>query len=57
MVTTLKQGATKEYIQKLLEKIYKEVRSNGVDTKKYCGSIALKKDALSIQKRMRDEWG
>ncbi|MBL1280489.1 MAG: hypothetical protein COA33_009465 [Fluviicola sp.] len=56
MVAILKQGATKEYIQNLLDKIYKEVRTNGVDTKKYCGKINLKMDALDIQKGMRDEW-
>ncbi len=27
-----------------------------VDTKKYCGVLKLKEDALSIQKRLRDEW-
>ena len=56
MVAILKQGATKEYIQKLLDKITKEMHTDGVNTQKYCGTIKLKEDALTIQKRMRDEW-
>jgi len=56
MVATLKQGATKEYIQKLLNKLSKETRLKGVNTLKYCGKIQLKEDALLIQKRLRDEW-
>lgn len=28
----------------------------GVNTKKYCGVIKLKKDPLDIQKEMRNEW-
>lgn len=28
----------------------------GVDTKKFCGVIKLKEDALTIQKKLRDEW-
>jgi len=56
MVTVLKQGATEEYIRKMLKKLSKEVRSKGVDTLKYCGKIKLKEDALNIQKRLRDEW-
>ena len=56
MVAILKQGATKEYIQKLLDKITKEMHPTGVNTQKYCGTIKLKDDALTVQKRMRDEW-
>ena len=53
---TLKQGATKKSIQIILEKITKELNQRGVDVYKYCGKINLKKDALEIQKRLRDEW-
>lgn len=56
MVTTLKQGATSEYIQKLLKKLSKDIRKKGVDTMKYCGKIKLKEDALTIQKSLRNEW-
>ena len=56
MVATLKYGATKEFIQNLLDKISKETHSQGVSTRKYCGTIKLKEDALKIQNRLRDEW-
>ncbi len=56
MVATLKQGATKEYIDELLKKIANEIRPKGVNTRKYCGVIELKEDSLKIQKRLRDEW-
>lgn len=53
MVLTLKQGASKKYIDELLNIIAMEIRSKGVNTKKYCGVIQLKEDALAIQKRLR----
>jgi len=56
MVMTLKQGATKKRIQIILEDLAKELNLKGVDVYKYCGKISLKKDALDIQKRLRDEW-
>lgn len=56
MVTVLKPGATKKSIQDILEKLAKEFKSNGVDVYKYCGKINLKKDALQIQKELRNEW-
>lgn len=55
MVMTIKQGATKKSIMKLLENLAKEVKPNGVDVYKYVGKISLKKDALSIQKELRNE--
>lgn len=30
--------------------------AKGVDTKKYCGTIKLDEDPLSIQQQMRQEW-
>ena len=56
MVMTIKQGATKRSIIKLLENLSKELKPNGVDVHKYVGKISLKKDALTIQKELRDEW-
>ncbi len=53
MVVVLKQGATKEAIEKLLKKL--KIK-RGVNTKKYCGTIKLKEDPLTIQKNLRDEW-
>lgn len=56
MVMTIKQGATKKSIENLLEKLKEELKPKGVDVYKYLGKINLEKDALSIQKDLRDEW-
>lgn len=56
MVATLKQGASKEYIAKLLKRISREILRKGVDTTKFCGKLNLKEDPLTIQRRLRDEW-
>ena len=56
MVITLKQGATKKRIRVILENLAKELNPKGVDVYKYCGKINLKKDALEIQKQLRNEW-
>ncbi|MGF1557204.1 hypothetical protein [Paucihalobacter sp.] len=53
---TIKQGATKKSIIKLLENLSKELKSNGVDEHKYVGKINLKRNALNIQKELRGEW-
>ncbi len=56
MVTVIKQGATKKSIQSILKQLMKEVKPKGVDVYKYCGTIKLKKDALKIQRDLRNEW-
>jgi effector-binding domain-containing protein len=56
MITVIKQGSTEEIIKELLAKLFKKKRSKGIDAYKYCGSLKLKEDALSIQKKLRDEW-
>ena len=56
MVTVLKQGATKKSIRSILEKLAKELKPKGIDVYKYCGKISLKKDALIIQRELRNEW-
>ncbi|QMU64621.1 MAG: hypothetical protein GKR88_10195 [Flavobacteriaceae bacterium] len=56
MVTTLKQGATKKSIKNILENLTKELKPKGVDVYKYLGKINLKKDALSTQRELRNEW-
>lgn len=55
MVMTIKYGASKRSILSLLKELA-EKPGKGIDTKKYCGKIKLKKDALKIQKELRDEW-
>jgi len=56
MVTVLRQGDTKKSIRSILEKLAKEIKPIGVDVYKYCGKISLKKDALKIQRELRNEW-
>ena len=57
MVTILKQGSDKKTIKKLLSEMVKQRNpKKGVDTFKYCGTITLDKDPMSIQKELRDEW-
>lgn len=56
MVTVLRQGATKKSIKRILEELVKEIKPIGVDVYKYCGKISLKKDALKIQRELRNEW-
>jgi hypothetical protein len=56
MVMTIKQGATKKSIRRILENLAKELKPKGVDVYKYVGKISLKKDALNIQKELRGEW-
>jgi hypothetical protein len=55
MVLILKKGASKGEVDEIRKQlVYLPVR--GVNTKKFCGSIKLKEDALLIQKKMRNEW-
>ncbi len=56
MVMVLRQGATKKSIRKILENLAKELKPKGVDVYKYVGKISLKKDALNIQRELRNEW-
>jgi hypothetical protein len=56
MVATLKQGASKEYIAKLLKRISTEILRKGVDTSKFCGKLSLKENPVIVQRKLRDEW-
>ena len=56
MVMVLRQGATKKSIRIILENLAKELKPKGVDVYKYVGKISLKKDALNIQRELRNEW-
>ena len=56
MVMVLRQGATKKSIRTILENLDKELKPKGVDVYKYVGKISLKKEALNIQKELRNEW-
>ncbi|WP_170063210.1 hypothetical protein [Polaribacter porphyrae] len=52
----IKQGETKKNIKSILENLVKGVKPKGIDIYKYVGKINLKKDALKIQKELRNEW-
>jgi hypothetical protein len=56
MVTTIKQGATKKSIRSILKNLAKELKPKGVDVYKYVGKISLNKDAMNIQRELRNEW-
>ncbi len=56
MVLVLKKGATKKEIESINQKLVRSQKRKLFDAKKHCGVIEIKEDALSIQKRMRDEW-
>ena len=55
MVMTMKKGASEKSILRILKEL-QEQSNKGIDMKKYTGKIKLKKDALEIQKELRDEW-
>jgi hypothetical protein len=52
MILILKKGAGKKEMDEIHEKLQLNKR---VNTKKYGGTIKLKDDPLTIQKRMRKE--
>jgi len=53
MATIIKKKSEKKNLSKLFNKA---LLSKGVDTRKYCGVIKLKRDPLLIQKELRYEW-
>jgi len=55
MVTTLKYGAQKDSLSKLLDRLNKR-KGRSINVKKYSGKLKLHKDALTIQKELRNEW-
>ena len=56
MTIVLNKKIEKKEFQKIIESITSSKDSKKVNTMKYCGVIKLKKDALAIQKEMRNEW-
>jgi hypothetical protein len=56
MVLTLKKGASKEDIEAIDSKLYKEKASSGFNAKKYNGVLSLTEDPLTIQLDLRNEW-
>lgn len=56
MVMTIKQGATKKSINNILQNLATTSKPKGVNVYNYVGKISLKKDALRLQKELRNEW-
>lgn len=56
MTVVLEKNIEKVEFEKILTKINLSKKPKGVDTTQFCGIIKLKKDPLTIQKEMRDEW-
>jgi len=56
MIATLRQGETKQNINSVLNELLTNLKPKGVQVKKYVGKIKLQKDALTIQRELRDEW-
>ena len=54
MVITIKKGATKQEVEKLLLKLNKPKKNIGL--RKFFGKFPIRGDALEIQKKLRDEW-
>jgi len=53
MVVTLK---TNKDIGKVKELLAEKTLKKKFDAKKFCGVLKVDEDALTIQKRLRDEW-
>ncbi|QTE23258.1 hypothetical protein [Polaribacter cellanae] len=56
MVMVIKQGETKNNLKNILEKLSKKIKPKGIDVYKYVAKINLHKDALDIQRDLRNEW-
>lgn len=57
MTTIIKRTTTRKQLSLLAQRTRARKRKRkGVDVKSYSGTISLKEDPLTIQKRMRDEW-
>ncbi len=55
MTFTIDKKTTKKEFENLLSSFNKS-KKKGVDLSKHTGVLKLSKDALLIQKEMRDEW-
>lgn len=56
MTVTLKQGSSKNTIKRILDHLKRDLKPNGINAYEFLGKIQLKKDALDLQREMRDEW-
>lgn len=56
MTIIINKNTTKKEFVKLLASIKRSKMTKGIDLSKHSGVLKLKKDALQIQKEMRDDW-
>lgn len=57
MVVTIKKGATEADIKKIEKKIFGAPNGTvGFDAKKFNGTVKFEEDAMTIQKKLRNEW-
>ena len=56
MVTTLKSGSDNEAIRSTWKQLQNQPARRRLNAYKYCGIVQFKEDALTLQKRWRDEW-
>ena len=57
MVVTIKKGATLEDINEIEKRVFTTIKvKKGFDAKKYNGTVKFEEDAMTIQKKLRNEW-
>ena len=57
MVVTIKKGATVDEIKEIEKKIFTSNKvKSGFDAKKYNVTVKFEEDAMTIQKKLRNEW-
>lgn len=56
MTFVINNKTTRKEFEKLLSSLKKRKKFVGIDLSKHCGVLKLKKDALQIQKDIRNEW-
>lgn len=56
MEMVIKSNTNNEELSSILQKLKEQKNKKGLDAHKDCGKITLKKNALTIQKDLRDEW-
>ena len=54
MIILLKRGSDQEQLAEITRKLKTKQRKNNL--KRWCGIVRLKKNPITIQKEMRDEW-
>lgn len=56
MVTVIKKSASKKEIEKKLKSVNPPKPKKLFNVNKFSGKIKYKEDAISIQKKLRNEW-